>query len=205
MRSVALIVGWVGVVLVVVAFFLPWVHLEVKAPRLLHEVRQSLPGQQLLGGVTKRLGRVAVEVRRGAEVITGDLPSLAELPHTITGADIPRLAHERHTKTAMALIELVAPVPRRLGTQSYAVYLLPGIALLCGILLTVAGGWRLVALGVAGVCAAIAGIGVWKLLTLSLPREVVHVTIGRGLPLSFAGSALLAASAAWLALLGSRR
>ena len=204
MRHVSLVVGWLGVVLVITAFFLPWVHIEVTEPTLLKQVRQALPGESLLGDVTKRLSRVAVEIRRGAELIAGDVPSLSELPHTITGADIPRLANERKTKATMALLELLTRSPQHVGAKSQAVYLLPGLALLSGILLTLAGRRRAVALGIAGACCAIAGVGAWQLSTIQLPHEVVRVTIARGLPLSFAGYALLAASAAAIALLSTR-
>ena len=203
MKRGMLACAWASVVAIVVAFFLPWVELDVREPTLLQHVQRSVPGHALLGHVTKQLERVTAEVRRGAEVIVGELPSLADIPRTISGAAIPPLANQQKTKTLIALIAIVSRDAEQVGAKSYAVYLLPGIALLCGFLLTLAGR-RPVMLGVAIVCAAIAGIGAWKVFTTTLPHEMIAVTIGRGLFLSLGGYAVLAASAALFALVSDR-
>ena len=203
MRSGALACAWASIAVILVAFFLPWVELQVREPALLQQVRHAVPGQPLLGQVTKQLGRITAEVRRGAEVVVGELPSLADIPRTISGVQIPPLANQPKMKALIALTAIVSRDAERVGTKSYAVYVLPGVALLCGILLTLAGR-RPVTVAVALVCAAIAGIGARTLLTTPLPHEIVTVTLGRGLFLSLGGYAVLAASAALLALVSDR-
>ena len=203
MRVGVLACAWASIAAILVAFFLPWVELEVREPTLLQQVRHAVPGQQLLGQVTKQLGRVTAEVRRGAEVVVGELPSLSDIPRTISGAQVPQLANQPKMQTLIALTAIVSRDAEQVGAKSYAVYALPGVALLCGILLTLAGR-RPVTVAVALVCAAIAGIGARTLLTTSLPHEIVTVTLGRGLYVSLGGYAVLATSAVLLALISKR-
>jgi hypothetical protein len=103
---------------------------------LVKRLTETTGTQALFGGLTDALGKVTVEVRRGAERITGELPTLADIPRSVSGAQVPTLVRQRNTQMAMLLMELLTGRSEHLGLKSYAVYAVPGIALLAGIVLT---------------------------------------------------------------------
>jgi len=163
---------------------MPWARIDLREPTLVKQVRGTLPASETLSGLTKDLGRITATIRRGAQSITGELPTLADIPKEVSGIQIPQLVNQKNAQTALALMELFTGKQERIGLKSYAVYLLPGIALLCGLLLTFLGRQRLVPWGVAGLCGAMAGVGFWKLLTTNTQALLVAITIGPGLWLS---------------------
>jgi hypothetical protein len=205
MHRVMLACTWLSVTGALVGFFLPWAHISLREPELARQVQHAVEGQGLLGDLTEALGRVTVQVRRGAQTITGELPTLSEIPKQVSGVEVPRLANQKNAQVAAALFELLTNTRQRLGAKSYAVYLVPGVALLCGLLLSLLGSRRPVALGIAVVCAGVAGLGFWKLLTTNTQALFAAITIGRGLWLSLWAYAGLAVSALLMMVAGSRR
>jgi len=186
--------AWVSVAVVLRAFFLPWAMIDVREPSLVRQVRETVEGQGLLDGLAQRIGKVTAEIRRGAETVTGEL-RVSDIPREVSGVQIPQMANQKNAQVAMALVELLTNERQHLGAKSYTVYLVPGVALLCALLLTVRGEAAVVALGVAGLCAAIAGVGFWKLLTTNTSTLFIAITIGPGLWQSLWGYAGLAAAA----------
>lgn len=167
---------WVCVAVTSVAFFLPWARIDIR--------QSGLATHGLLGGLAKEIGTITVTVRRGAETITGALPTAADIPESVSGFQVPQLANQEETKAAMALLELFLGTRHHIGLKSYAVYFVPGLMWCCGILLLWGGGDRRVALSVAGVCAVLALVGFWKLLTITTETMFVAITIGPGVWLS---------------------
>lgn len=194
-----LLVGLVGmsVVAALVGFVLPWAFIDVHEPGALTQLRQTVPFDDTVRGLTSDLGRIAVKIRRGAETVTGELPSLSDIPTQVSGIRVPRLANQEKAQVVLALVELLTGQRQHIGLKSYAVYLLPGLALACGLLLLGLGGRQpAVGIGVGLVCAAIAGGGFWKLLTTDTQTLFIAITIGQGLWLSLWAYAGLAVSAA---------
>ena len=185
-------VVWVSVGAAILGFYLPWAHINLREPALVKQLRDASRLGDTVSGFTRTVGRIAVKIRRGAETITGDLPVLGDLPTHISGAEIPTFANQQNAQVAIALAELLTRKRQPIGQASYAVYLVPGIALLCGLLLTVLGGAPVVAAGAALVCAGIAGAGFWTLLTTNTSTLFVAITIGQGLWLSLWAYAVLA-------------
>ena len=179
--------AWVSVAAALVGFFLPWASLDVRQPGLVKQL-ESIVGDVGGGGILDKmkggLGKITATIRRGTETVTGELPSLAVVPRQVNGFQIPQIANQQHAQIAVALFELFTKSRQHIGAKSYAVYLLPGIALLCGLLVTFLGGSRPVAFGVAVVCGLIAGVAFWKLLTTDTTALVLTVTIGPGIWLS---------------------
>ena len=205
MRRLVFLVTWASVAVVVVAFFVPWARIDLREPGLLRQARRTAEEQGLLGGLMDKVGKVTVEIRRGTETVTGELPGLADIPKRASGAQIPQMANQPNAKVAIALMELLTNTRQHLGAKSYAVYLVPGLALLCGALLTVRGRVRGVALGIAAGCAVVAGAGFWKLLTTNTATLFIAITIGPGLWLSLWGYVGLAVAALGAAAAGGRR
>ncbi len=203
MRAISLAIVWAGVAAAVAGFFLPWAHIELREPELARQLRQSVPGQELLQELAGTLGRVTAEIRGATETVAGELPRLSEIPRQVSGMQIPQLANQRNAQVAIALIELFTPPLRAgftnsrqpIGRQSYAVYLVPGLALACGLLVTWLGRRRAWAFGLAALCAAVAGVGFWKLLTTNTQSLFVAIAIGRGVWLSLWGYVLVAVGA----------
>lgn len=203
-RMVVVLAVWCSMAGAVVGFFLPWATLDVKYRDLaapLDRAIQGTPLEGVAGTLTKGLGRVVVKVKRGAETVTGQLPDLATIPREVRGFDVPRLANRQDSQIVLALAEMLTG-ERQLGAKSYAVYAVPGLALLLGLVMTAACRVRTACLaaGVAGL--AVAGIGLWKLLTTNTQTLLVAITIGPGLWLSvwaYAGLGVSAVALAWLA------
>ena len=205
MRIIILGVAWASVAATGIGFVLPWARIDLREPTLVKQVRGNLPASDTLSGLTKDLGRITAKITRGAQTITSDLPTLADIPKEVSGIQIPTLANQKNAQTALALMELFTGKQEQIGLKSYAVYLLPGIALVCGLLMTFIGGQRLVPWGVALLCAAIAGVGFWKLLTTNTQALLVAITIGPGLWLSLWAYVGLACAAGLSGILGVKR
>ena len=195
---------WVSVAAAVIGFYQPWARIDLREPALLQQLRQAAPLGDAVGGLTRNVRRITAKIRRGAETITGDLPSLADIPKQVSGADIPALANANHSQVAIALAELFTRKRQQIGLQSYAVYLAPGLALLAGLLLTFVPGMP-AAVGTALACAVVSGVGFWKLLTTNTSALFAAITIGPGLWLSLWAYAALALCGVLLALIRPRR
>ena len=200
MRRIALIVAWVCAGASVVGFVMPWANLDLREPGVVKQLRETGPVRETLGGLTKDIGRIAVQIRRGAESVTGDLPGVADIPKQVSGIQIPQLANQKNAQVAMALVELLMNERQHIGAKSYAVYLLPGMALACALLLTFLGTRRAVTIGAAVLCGMIAGVGFWKLLTTNTQTLFIAITIGPGLWLSLWAYAALALAATALSV-----
>lgn len=184
---IGMLVGWVGVVATVAGFWMPWAEIDLREPAVATQVAETAGVQGTLSDLQRGLGRVAVTIRRGAETITGTLPSLSEIPKEVSGAQIPQMVRRDEAQVAVALVALLTDSRFRLGLKHYAVYLVPGLALLCGVLLTVGGRRPSIVWGVGLVCGGIAAVGFWKLSTMNAETQLVAITIGPGLWLSLWG------------------
>ena len=204
-RRIALGLVWGSVALALVGFVLPWAHFQLQEPGALKRVRDTAQGQQVLGDLTRGLGRITATIRHGAETVTGELPSLRDLPSHVSGFQVPQLANQESSQVGLAVFELLTGTRQDLGLKSYAVYLVPGLALVAGIVVTVFGRRRTAVLVTAALCLLIAGIGCWNLLTTNTEALGLKVTIGSGLWLSLWAYVGLALAAALLLLVRPRR
>lgn len=206
MRRKALAVAWLSVAGALVGFYQPWAMLDLREPALAKQLKDTAGLRAAMSGLEERLGRITVTIRRGAETIVGDLPSLADIPTEVSGAEIPRMIREERAQLALALAEIFTNARYHLGLKSHAVYLVPGVALLCGALLTLLGRRRPpIAWGVALFCGGISGAGFWALLTMKTHTHLVAITVGRGLWLSCWAYAGLAAAAVLFTIDGRRQ
>ena len=199
------ILVWVGVAAAVAGFFLPWANLDLREPSVMKQVRQVAGDQEVVRGLAKGLGKVTATIRRGTKTVTGDLPSLSDIPHHVSGAQIPQMANQQNAKVAAALVEVLMNERQHIGAKSYLVYLLPGLALLCGLLLSSLGGVPAVTIGAAILCAGVAGGGFWKLLTTNTKTLFIAITIGPGLWLSLWGYVAIAVAGLLRGVEGGRK
>ncbi len=200
-RSVVLVLAWLSAGLGVVGFVQPWVRIDLRDPQAATSLNELASAGEVLPGFAKGMGRITATIRRGTKTITGDLSSLQQIPREISGAQVPQLANQDNAQLAMAMMELLTNERQHLGLKSYAVYFVPGLALLGALLLTAFGGRPPVAWAVAGLCAAVAAGGCWKLLTANRHTLVVAVSIARGLWMSLGAYAGLAVAGMCSALI----
>jgi hypothetical protein len=193
-----------SMIVAVVGFYLPWARIDLSEPEMLRRLRQTPPLGGVVDALRRQVDRVTVTVKRGAETLTGELPGLAGIPKAVSGAAIPRMVNQEQAKVAVALLELFTNTRQHAGLKSYAVYLVPGLALLCGALVLLRPRRPRLLWAVAAGCAAIALIGCWKLLTADLRTLFVAITVGPGLWLSLWAYAGLAAAALTAAAATSR-
>ncbi|OGX29134.1 MAG: hypothetical protein A3B78_02840 [Omnitrophica WOR_2 bacterium RIFCSPHIGHO2_02_FULL_67_20] len=191
----ALIVAWLSVAASLAGFLLPWVTLDLRGAKL----------AALAGGGPHDIGRVTIQLRQGGETIAAALPEATEFPWQVRGIQIPWLVRQEQTRVAVALLERLTNTRQHAALKSGAVFLVPGAALLCGVLLTGWGRHPAVAGGVLLVCVAVAAGGAWKLLALDTSRSLIGVAIERGLWVSLGAYVGLAASAAWTGMSGRGR
>ncbi|MBI2173892.1 MAG: hypothetical protein HYU33_01675 [Candidatus Omnitrophica bacterium] len=189
---------WIGVsvVMVWVGFVLPWVRLETHEPDLVQKIRKAAPLRDTVDGLLQDVNRVTLTIRRGAEKVTGELPRLEDLPRHVSGLQVPQLANSQQAKLAAMVMELIVGAQQYLGLKSYAVYLLPGMLSLFGLVLILWNKHTIVVWVAIGLCVAIAALGFWKLLTTKAEALVVTMTIGEGLWLSLWAYIVLAIGAA---------
>ena len=189
----------------VVGFYLPWARIDLREPDVIQQLRETTPLGGALDTLKQKVGRITVTVKRGAETLTGDLPGLADIPKTVSGAAIPRMVDQEQAKVAVALLELLTNTRQHVGLKSYAVYLVPGLALLCGALVLLLRRHQPRLLWVvAAMCAAVALLGWWKLTTTNVRNLFIAITIGPGLWLSLGAYAGLAVAAGLTGLAGWR-
>ena len=176
------LVGAVGI-----GFVLPWAQLDIgtsKSSRQLSADVRRLFTRPLKTGAAKEPSWIRHRKHPAA------------IPTKVSGIEVPRLVNHKNVKVVVQLMKLLLRTDQGdVGLKSYAVYLLPGLALGCGLLLSAWGERWFVCLAVAALCGTVAGGGFWTLLTTDTEAQFA-IQIGVGLWLSvwaYAGLSVVAA------------
>ncbi len=190
LRTVALGLAWACAVAAVAGFVMPWAHVDLRQPDMVKRITGTAMGQQATSAAKAGVSRLWGSVKKSTQAVTDqipgqpitiNLPSGTEIPSVISGVQVPQLANSESAGLAMAIFELLTGSRQYAGAKSYAVYALPGLALLGALLLTLLGGRRSVAIGVAAVFGLVAAGAFFKLLTTNTSALFVAVTIGKGI------------------------
>ena len=180
MSQSALAGVWVSIAVVVIGFFLPWFSLS---PRM----------SETLERLSREAGTVTIEYPRSR--LATDLATLARLPRTLTGAQIPVFVRSPSGQLATSVAELLSQ-RRGFAAQAAAVYLVPALALACGVLVSLAGRHRaLVAWTVAAACLALLAYSGWRWLS----HAPTGLEVGIGIWVCVIGYAGLAVASGWCA------
>lgn len=175
---------WSCVAAVLIGFFLPWASAEFREPKLLGKISS---------GMKRSLNQSAGRQTRKARPLPKNRGT-ATIPTRVSGFQVPILANRQNAQVAMSLIELFTKKQEHLGAKSWAVYAIPGLALLAGWLLTAHGRRRPVMLLVGALCSALAATGFWKVLTVDT-KSMFAIAIGPGIWITLWAYAGLAAVA----------
>ncbi len=168
----------------IAGFWMPWAYLSLRQPTLIKALGNASGLEGSLKQLTRKVGRVTLKIQRNGQTMVSDLPSLADIPKQVSGADIPVMVRAQKAQVALALLELLTGQRQDLERKSWSVYLIPGVAVLCGVILLGLRRHPAVCIGIGLLCAAIAAGGLWKLLTINSRTLFVAMTIGPGLWLS---------------------
>jgi len=172
MKTLRVGLATVSVAAAFVGFVLPWARLDIGTGALEKQIGARV---RAAAGRTfqARKARAPAPARRGAK------PAVY-IPSQISGAEIPRYADSDKVKVLLGLAEMVTGRREPIGALSWAVYLLPGLAMLLGLLIGgQAAGGRWVSLLVALACGG-AGYAAWTLGHIDT-RKQFAIVIGPGI------------------------
>jgi hypothetical protein len=178
--------AWASAGVAVAAFFLPWARFDARPP----------------AAALGRLGNVTLEIRANGRTVNASLADLSSLPPVVRGADIPRLARDENARAGVMVWEMLTGKPQHVEAKSLAVYLVPALAVLGALALSLLQSRRTVSLAIALACAAAAALGAHKLATFTSGAASAAVSIGPGLWISIGAYAGLAAAAVMMSLQG---
>jgi hypothetical protein len=188
---------WLAAVAVVGGFFLPWATLDIKTTKTEKEISASV--QRAAG---KSFGS-AKKPKRQPSWIRAKRKKAPLLPSKVSGYQIPLYANRRNVKAVMGLAEMVTKKREAVGLKSYAVYAVPGLALVAVWVLGAFGERWPAAAAVALMCGAVAGYGLWMLTSTDTRKEYAF-SVGIGLWISLGAYVMLTLAGA-LALPASLR
>ncbi len=191
-RSLTLLV-WSCVALAAAGFVSPWVHIDlIKETDLERSITRSAKRAfgKTFGGSGTSENFWAQKTRRQSGLV----------PTRVSGIRIPWLANRNQTKVMVGLARVFLKDAdkqeiEQIGWKSYGVWLVPGLAALCALLLTAFAARPPVVISLGALCAAVAAIGAFQLVTVELPKGS-GMSFGTGLWMSLAAYAGLAAAAA---------
>ena len=191
-------IAWAAAGLVVIGFLLPWATLDIKTTKTEKDVASGVHH-----GLAKTFASGNKPARQPLWIRSHKQRGVL-IPSRIRGYQVPWYANRRNVKAAMGLVELVTKKREAIGFKSYAVYVLPVVAVLSAWLLGAYGDHRLAALGVALACGAVAGTGLWTLITTDT-RTAYAFAVGSGLWVSLGAYVVLALTAAAVAVPALKR
>ena len=164
-------------VIVLAGFFQPWAEVSTSVGNV-------------SGGLTGILKGTFGEVSLGSKVIGGienlgnevnEVVGDVSVKKSVSGAEVPGLVNSKSSKMALAIAEIMFKSAEGLSWKSYAVYLIPGLAVLC-VLLAGAGLRYPAAFAVMTVLSgAVSGAGLYNLYNADLSNTIVKISIGYGL------------------------
>ena len=167
MRPPLKLLVWMSVGGALIGFFLPWAKLEL--------IKETQLEKQFASSARRALAKSFGASKPSRPKQAKSLPTI---PTRVSGFQIPILANRKNVKVITDLTALFTKKKEEVGLKSYAVYLVPGTALLVGMLLTVWGASRPVVIGAGVLCAAVAGTGFWTILTTDLKSMSLRIEWG---------------------------
>jgi hypothetical protein len=191
MRRLALGLVWISVAAAAGGFFLPWATVTIPGAELA-ALAEAIPG-----------GDVTLEIRRNGRAARASLSDVIGAPRTVRGVDIPWLARQEEAAVASALLGVFTNSRHDLAANGVLVVLVPVVAGIAGVFLTV-GRRAMGPAAIALLCAAAAGLGLAKVSALER-MEPLAITIGEGALLSILAYGGLAVAAGWLSVLNRQR
>jgi len=158
-------------------FFMPWAKASASAGKIVRGVSSSVTGT---GGKVPLIGGLFGKVEKISEKVTG-VADVVGVKMSVSGYDIPKMMNTKSSQVAVALAGIFISDAKDADTKSYAVYLMPILALVC-IGLALMGMKNKIALIIMAVISGgISAGGLFKLMTTNLSNMAVAISIENGL------------------------
>ena len=177
---------------IVISFFLPWAQANVSATGVSKSLTSSLQGTPFAGKVVGKLNEATDAIGS-----MGDIT----LKTRVSGYSIPIMVNQKSSKIALSLAQIMFKNVDGLDVKSYAVYLLPILAVICGFLsiLGLKNKLSIIVMILAG--GVISIVGLYNLYTVDMQSVAVKITIMNGLWYTMYGFlAIFFIGIAWLVL-----
>ena len=144
-------------VVVVIAFFLPWVSVKTE---------------------------VATGLKK---IVKLEIKGIPEQFISISGFQVPVMANSKESRLMITLIKIFKPEIKNADKKSYLIWIVPILAVIMALIANLLKNnkWVHLAVGIIGV--AIFGVAVFKIATTNLEKVVLKVNIEYGLWLVFVG------------------
>jgi hypothetical protein len=184
---------WLIVLVLIAAFFLPWVRVDADIMRPLAKIEEAGFGNL----ISKIRGEITAATRSIEKQTGYSIPTEGKVE--ANGFDIPRLVNTNDTQLALSFVQLFTKKTEGVQWKCYAVYSIPGLAVLLALLYQFArrprwGKIRMVPCLVTLFTAALFFIAYLKITTAELDHLVLEIKIGFGLWLSLFAYGALAAT-----------
>jgi len=196
-KLIFLVVVFAASTVIVMSFFQPWAKINASVTGISTELTKSANttlGKTSFGGkFIRQLNNITNSIGKIGNV---------ELKSTVRGNNIPMLANNQTSKTALSLVQVLfkSKGTENLGTKSYLVYLLPLSGILCAILALLALKHRVYLLIMGAISGIISIGGLYNLYTMDVVSPVVKITIENGLwNTMYAFGCVLLIAILWLA------
>lgn len=186
----------VSAAVIVVSFFMPWARVDVSATKVSGE---------LVGKASGPLSNspFAGKFIKGLKKTTDALGNLGDIKikASVSGYDIPTMLNRRESKAAISLGQIFFKDAEDMDRKSFAVYLLPILAIACIALAVMGLKSRIAVIAMLVLSGTISIVGLYKLFTVNLSNLTVQIVIESGLWQTMYAYLIIAAiSAAWIAL-----
>jgi hypothetical protein len=164
-------------VAIITGFFMPWATAGASAGKLAKGVTGAAAGMgekaPFVGGLFGKAGKVADKVASAADVVG--------IKMSVSGYDIPQMMNTKSSQVAVALAGIFIKDAKDADKKSYAVYLMPVLALVCvGLALWGMKNWIPAAI-MAVLSGGISLGGLYTLMTTNMSNMAVQITIQNGL------------------------
>ena len=114
---------------------------------------------------------------------------------------VPGLVNNKSSKMALVIAEIMFKSVEGLDWKSYAVYLMPVLAVLCVLLAGAGLKYPITVIAMTVLSRAVSGLGLYNLYTTDLSSMIVKIKIGYGMWNSlYAFGAIAAVGAGWMLL-----
>jgi hypothetical protein len=161
---------------IVHGFFLPWAKAGTSAGKVAKSATGTVSGlgkQVGLGGLFGSVGKATDKVTSAADVVGVSM--------AVSGYDIPKMMNTKSSQVAVALASIFVKDAKDADMKSYAVYLMPILALVCVGLAVFGMKNRIALIIMAVISGGISLGGLFKLMTTDLNNAIVAISIEQGL------------------------
>lgn len=178
MRKVVLLsLVVVCAIAVIFGFFMPWAKASTSAGKMARGATSAAAGMgkdaPLLGGLFGKMDKATAKITSAADAVSVKM--------SVSGYNIPQMMNTKSSQVAVALAGIFFKDAKDADKKSYAVYLMPILALVCIGLALVGMKNKIALIVMAVISGGISVGGLYTLMTTNLSNLAVAISIENGL------------------------